>query len=97
MGLMVNPLTIFPGGGGNNLNSPLPLLLTYDLCYMFQMAVPAVMCVFYLHSISALSSVLLPFQTFRIKPPMCITMDDADFFVAVFNKAIHNCMERRVK
>uniref|UniRef100_A0A674NIV7 Alanine--glyoxylate aminotransferase 2, mitochondrial n=1 Tax=Takifugu rubripes TaxID=31033 RepID=A0A674NIV7_TAKRU len=36
-------------------------------------------------------------QTFRIKPPMCVTMDDADFFVAVFNKAVHNCMERRVR
>lgn len=46
MWLTVNPLTIFPGGGGNNLNSPLPLPLTYYLCYMFQMAVPAVMCVF---------------------------------------------------
>uniref|UniRef100_A0A674MRZ8 Alanine--glyoxylate aminotransferase 2, mitochondrial n=1 Tax=Takifugu rubripes TaxID=31033 RepID=A0A674MRZ8_TAKRU len=36
-------------------------------------------------------------KTFRIKPPMCVTMDDADFFVAVFNKAVHNCMERRVR
>ncbi|CAF97143.1 unnamed protein product, partial [Tetraodon nigroviridis] len=36
-------------------------------------------------------------QTFRIKPPMCVTMDDADFFVAVFNKALHNCMEKIVK
>uniref|UniRef100_A0A671ML51 Alanine--glyoxylate aminotransferase 2, mitochondrial n=1 Tax=Sinocyclocheilus anshuiensis TaxID=1608454 RepID=A0A671ML51_9TELE len=34
-------------------------------------------------------------QTFRIKPPMCITKDDADFFLAVFNQAVHNYMERR--
>uniref|UniRef100_A0A3Q3FWP6 Alanine--glyoxylate aminotransferase 2, mitochondrial n=1 Tax=Labrus bergylta TaxID=56723 RepID=A0A3Q3FWP6_9LABR len=34
-------------------------------------------------------------QTFRIKPPMCITMEDADYFLAVFNKAIHNYMEKR--
>uniref|UniRef100_A0A672YZ29 Alanine--glyoxylate aminotransferase 2, mitochondrial n=1 Tax=Sphaeramia orbicularis TaxID=375764 RepID=A0A672YZ29_9TELE len=34
-------------------------------------------------------------QTFRIKPPMCITMDDANFFIAVFNKSIHDFMERR--
>lgn len=34
-------------------------------------------------------------QTFRIKPPMCITMEDAAFFLAVFNKSIHNYMERR--
>ncbi|XP_075957205.1 alanine--glyoxylate aminotransferase 2, mitochondrial-like isoform X3 [Anarhichas minor] len=34
-------------------------------------------------------------QTFRIKPPMCITMEDADFFLAIFNKSIHNYMERR--
>uniref|UniRef100_A0A673YMK2 Alanine--glyoxylate aminotransferase 2, mitochondrial n=1 Tax=Salmo trutta TaxID=8032 RepID=A0A673YMK2_SALTR len=32
-------------------------------------------------------------QTFRIKPPMCITRDDADFFLAVFNQALHNYME----
>uniref|UniRef100_A0A672MPU0 Alanine--glyoxylate aminotransferase 2, mitochondrial n=1 Tax=Sinocyclocheilus grahami TaxID=75366 RepID=A0A672MPU0_SINGR len=34
-------------------------------------------------------------QTFRIKPPMCITKDDADFFLAVFNQAVQNYMERR--
>lgn len=34
-------------------------------------------------------------QTFRIKPPMCITKDDADFFIAVFNQAVLNYMERR--
>uniref|UniRef100_A0A7N8XUT2 Alanine--glyoxylate aminotransferase 2, mitochondrial n=1 Tax=Mastacembelus armatus TaxID=205130 RepID=A0A7N8XUT2_9TELE len=34
-------------------------------------------------------------QTFRIKPPMCITMEDADFFLAVFNKSIYNYMEKR--
>lgn len=28
---------------------------------------------------------------------MCITKDDADFFVAVFNKALHNCMDRRAR
>ena len=27
-------------------------------------------------------------QAFRIKPPMCITMEDADFTVAVFNRAL---------
>uniref|UniRef100_A0A672SAW8 Alanine--glyoxylate aminotransferase 2, mitochondrial n=1 Tax=Sinocyclocheilus grahami TaxID=75366 RepID=A0A672SAW8_SINGR len=30
-----------------------------------------------------------------IKPPMCINKDDADFFLAVFNQAVHNYMERR--
>ncbi|XP_010787517.1 alanine--glyoxylate aminotransferase 2, mitochondrial [Notothenia coriiceps] len=34
-------------------------------------------------------------QIFRIQPPMCITMEDADFFLAIFDKAIHNYMERR--
>ncbi|XP_030598696.1 alanine--glyoxylate aminotransferase 2, mitochondrial [Archocentrus centrarchus] len=34
-------------------------------------------------------------QTFRIKPPMCITMEDANFFLAVFNKSLHNYMEKR--
>ncbi|MED6278861.1 alanine--glyoxylate aminotransferase 2 [Characodon lateralis] len=34
-------------------------------------------------------------QIFRIKPPMCITKEDADFFVEVFNKSVHNYMERR--
>ncbi|XP_029940014.1 alanine--glyoxylate aminotransferase 2, mitochondrial [Salarias fasciatus] len=34
-------------------------------------------------------------QTFRIKPPMCITRDDADFFLAVFDKSLHNYMEKR--
>lgn len=34
-------------------------------------------------------------QTFRIKPPMCITKDDVDFFLAVFNQAVLNYMERR--
>ncbi|XP_030625918.1 alanine--glyoxylate aminotransferase 2, mitochondrial isoform X1 [Chanos chanos] len=32
-------------------------------------------------------------QTFRIKPPMCITKEDADFFLAVFDKAVKNYME----
>ncbi|TNN68105.1 Alanine--glyoxylate aminotransferase 2, mitochondrial [Liparis tanakae] len=34
-------------------------------------------------------------QTFRIKPPMCITMEDAEFFLAIFDKSLHNYMERR--
>ncbi|XP_034048626.1 alanine--glyoxylate aminotransferase 2, mitochondrial-like [Thalassophryne amazonica] len=34
-------------------------------------------------------------QTFRIKPPMCITKADADFFLAVFDKSVHNYMEQR--
>ncbi|KAM3599882.1 uncharacterized protein V6R79_013269 [Siganus canaliculatus] len=34
-------------------------------------------------------------QTFRIQPPMCITTEDADFFLAVFNKAVHNYMARK--
>lgn len=34
-------------------------------------------------------------QTFRIKPPMCITMEDAEFFLAVFDKSIQNYMDRR--
>ncbi|RXM97043.1 Alanine--glyoxylate aminotransferase 2, mitochondrial [Acipenser ruthenus] len=35
-------------------------------------------------------------QTFRIKPPMCITKDDADFALAVFSLAIQRQMERRL-
>ncbi|XP_060747440.1 alanine--glyoxylate aminotransferase 2, mitochondrial [Tachysurus vachellii] len=34
-------------------------------------------------------------QTFRIQPPMCITKEDADFFLAVFDQALNNYMERR--
>ncbi|XP_075311814.1 alanine--glyoxylate aminotransferase 2, mitochondrial-like [Odontesthes bonariensis] len=34
-------------------------------------------------------------QTFRIQPPLCITKEDADFFVAVFNKAVHGYMDRK--
>ncbi|XP_037548508.1 alanine--glyoxylate aminotransferase 2, mitochondrial [Nematolebias whitei] len=34
-------------------------------------------------------------QNFRIKPPMCITKEDADFFLAVFSKSVHNYMEKR--
>ncbi|XP_040013341.1 alanine--glyoxylate aminotransferase 2, mitochondrial-like [Xiphias gladius] len=34
-------------------------------------------------------------QTFRIQPPMCITKEDVDFFLAVFNKAIHSYMDRK--
>ncbi|XP_071322147.1 alanine--glyoxylate aminotransferase 2, mitochondrial-like [Trachinotus anak] len=34
-------------------------------------------------------------QTFRIQPPMCITKEDVDFFMAVFNKAVHSYMERK--
>lgn len=37
------------------------------------------------------------FKTFRIKPPMCITKEDVDFFMAVFDKSVHNYMERRWK
>ncbi|TMS08290.1 Alanine--glyoxylate aminotransferase 2, mitochondrial [Larimichthys crocea] len=34
-------------------------------------------------------------QTFRIQPPMCITNEDVDFFLAVFNKAVHNYLDRK--
>ncbi|XP_063066708.1 alanine--glyoxylate aminotransferase 2, mitochondrial [Engraulis encrasicolus] len=34
-------------------------------------------------------------QTFRVKPPMCITKEDADYFLAVFNQAMINYTERR--
>ncbi|XP_062867286.1 alanine--glyoxylate aminotransferase 2, mitochondrial [Trichomycterus rosablanca] len=34
-------------------------------------------------------------QTFRIQPPMCVTKDDADFFLAVFDQALQNFTERR--
>ncbi|XP_057674106.1 alanine--glyoxylate aminotransferase 2, mitochondrial isoform X2 [Corythoichthys intestinalis] len=34
-------------------------------------------------------------QTFRIKPPMCITMKDADFFLSVFNMSIQKHTEGR--
>uniref|UniRef100_A0ABM5FU79 Alanine--glyoxylate aminotransferase 2, mitochondrial n=1 Tax=Pogona vitticeps TaxID=103695 RepID=A0ABM5FU79_9SAUR len=37
----------------------------------------------------------LYFQTFRIKPPMCITKEDVDFAVAVFHAALTRHMERR--
>ncbi|XP_074546998.1 alanine--glyoxylate aminotransferase 2, mitochondrial-like [Halichoeres trimaculatus] len=33
-------------------------------------------------------------QTFRVQPPMCITKQDVDFFLAVFNKALQNYMSR---
>uniref|UniRef100_A0A670YQ51 Alanine--glyoxylate aminotransferase 2, mitochondrial n=1 Tax=Pseudonaja textilis TaxID=8673 RepID=A0A670YQ51_PSETE len=33
-------------------------------------------------------------QTFRVKPPMCITKDDADFAVAVFHEALIRHMKR---
>ncbi|XP_053557175.1 alanine--glyoxylate aminotransferase 2, mitochondrial [Bombina bombina] len=36
-------------------------------------------------------------QTFRIKPPMCITKEDVDFGVAVFKKALTKHMERATK
>ena len=31
---------------------------------------------------------MIMFQTFRIKPPMCITKEDADFGVAVLRQAL---------
>ncbi|XP_033503411.1 alanine--glyoxylate aminotransferase 2, mitochondrial-like [Epinephelus lanceolatus] len=33
-------------------------------------------------------------QNFRIQPPLCITKEDADFFLAVFDKAVHSYMDR---
>lgn len=36
-------------------------------------------------------------NVFRIKPPMCITKDDADFAVAVLRKAFANHMEGKAK
>lgn len=33
-------------------------------------------------------------QTFRIKPPMCITKKDVDFAVEVFDAALERHMER---
>lgn len=41
------------------------------------------------------SSAFSPLQTFRIQPPMCITNEDVDFFLAVFNKAVHNYLDRK--
>ncbi|XP_062984227.1 alanine--glyoxylate aminotransferase 2, mitochondrial [Elgaria multicarinata webbii] len=35
------------------------------------------------------------FQTFRIKPPLCITKQDADFAVGVFSAALTRHMERK--
>uniref|UniRef100_A0A8D2KSA4 Alanine--glyoxylate aminotransferase 2, mitochondrial n=1 Tax=Varanus komodoensis TaxID=61221 RepID=A0A8D2KSA4_VARKO len=35
------------------------------------------------------------FQTIRIKPPMCITKEDADFFLEVFHAALTRHKERR--
>ncbi|KAJ8286635.1 hypothetical protein GJAV_G00041390 [Gymnothorax javanicus] len=34
-------------------------------------------------------------QTFRIKPPMCVTKEDVDFFLAVFRLAIQSYMEQK--
>uniref|UniRef100_W5N1L2 Alanine--glyoxylate aminotransferase 2, mitochondrial n=1 Tax=Lepisosteus oculatus TaxID=7918 RepID=W5N1L2_LEPOC len=34
-------------------------------------------------------------QTFRIKPPMCITKEDADFALSVFSHAIQSHMEKK--
>ncbi|XP_076844975.1 alanine--glyoxylate aminotransferase 2, mitochondrial [Brachyhypopomus gauderio] len=34
-------------------------------------------------------------QVFRIKPPLCVTKADADFFMAVFDQALQNYTERR--
>ncbi|XP_040052838.2 alanine--glyoxylate aminotransferase 2, mitochondrial-like [Gasterosteus aculeatus] len=34
-------------------------------------------------------------QTFRIQPPMCITEEDVDFFLAVFNKAVQSYTDRK--
>ncbi|KAM9735861.1 alanine--glyoxylate aminotransferase 2, mitochondrial-like [Menidia menidia] len=31
-------------------------------------------------------------QTFRVQPPLCITREDADFFVAVFDRALRSYM-----
>ncbi|KAJ3606040.1 hypothetical protein NHX12_028083 [Muraenolepis orangiensis] len=34
-------------------------------------------------------------QNFRVQPPMCVTKEDADYFVAVFDRSIQNYMDRR--
>ncbi|XP_026877374.2 alanine--glyoxylate aminotransferase 2, mitochondrial isoform X2 [Electrophorus electricus] len=34
-------------------------------------------------------------QVFRLKPPLCVTKADADFFLAVFDQALQNYTERR--
>ncbi|XP_076613850.1 alanine--glyoxylate aminotransferase 2, mitochondrial-like [Chaetodon auriga] len=34
-------------------------------------------------------------QTFRIQPPLCITKEDVDFFLPIFEKAIQNYMDRK--
>uniref|UniRef100_A0A8C5AVF8 Alanine--glyoxylate aminotransferase 2, mitochondrial n=1 Tax=Gadus morhua TaxID=8049 RepID=A0A8C5AVF8_GADMO len=34
-------------------------------------------------------------QNFRVQPPMCVTKDDADYFLAVFDRSIQNYMDRR--
>ncbi|CAN9504292.1 unnamed protein product [Ophioblennius macclurei] len=34
-------------------------------------------------------------QTFRIQPPMCITKEDVDFFLAVFSRAINHYLDKK--
>ncbi|MEE6458002.1 hypothetical protein FKM82_000140 [Ascaphus truei] len=36
-------------------------------------------------------------QTFRVKPPMCITREDADFAVAIFRAALTRHVERSAR
>ena len=48
----------------------------------------------FLHNVHFSVSVSSPPQVFRIQPPMCITREDADFFLAVFDRAIKNYMDR---
>lgn len=49
--------------------------------------------IFFPYNLSIFLLVLSP-QTFRIKPPMCITKRDVDFAVEVFHTALQKHVER---
>ena len=40
-------------------------------------------------------SVIWSSQIFRIKPPMCITIEDVDFSIAVIRKSIASFLEKK--
>ena len=49
----------------------------------------------FINMVSLVMHCFIFFQALRIKPPMCVTKEDADFGVEIFRKALQNATSKK--
>lgn len=92
-----NDYVLFSQLKHRNRRNPFESLLQSEHCIICHF-LSVIVCIFAQVRIFVVFTyvfVVVLLKIFRIKPPMCITKEDADFFLAVFNKSVHNYMEKR--